>query len=1018
MTSRRVVSLDEPGGAGRIVGASGPVTLAAAGYLLVYLAWAAVPGLDAAHRELVTQIAFIPLDLAAAVCCWMAASRAEPDRQTRRAWRLVALALFLNWTVSCLVAYHTRVLGIASGFVLPDIVNLFVYPTMLWGLLSFPIAPRTPAERTRFWLDTATVMLSGTMVVWYFVLRPLALDTTSGLLDVVTAVAYPIGDLVLLFGSTAVLLRRPEETSRRALVLVAVGLLTFFVSDLVDSYLSLDGATADRRWLSAMWIARDVFVIAGAQYFSRTATFDVVSAPHQATRFSLMPYAALVVGYGLLISVVRHDWAEPLGGLVLGAVALTGLTVLRQIAAVRDRDRAQQAARRIEERFVALARYASDLIVVLDPDATVRYVSPSIERLLGHEPSRIAGTSLLALVHPDDAPRAREFVSTSAARPGVTEPIAWRLLHRDGTWRHVENVGTNLLAEPSVHGLVLNTRDVSERTRIEAELERARDEALASARLKSQFLANMSHEIRTPMNGVLGMTSLLADTDLTPEQREFADTAHSCANSLLTLINDILDFSKIEAGKLAFEVLDFDLWSTIDGAFDVVAARAHSKGLELAAFIDADVPTGLRGDPGRVQQVLANLVGNAVKFTEHGEVVVSISAVEDTAHHMTVRVEVRDTGIGIAPDAQRRLFDAFTQADGSTTRRYGGTGLGLAISRQLVELMNGEIGVESQVGQGSTFWFTVRFEKQSPPVDPAPADVRLAAMKVLVVEGSETVGRSVRQLASAWCGAVDQAREPDAALVMLRRESAAGRPYDVAIVDSNAANCDGLDLVSAIRDDTTLGSTRLVRLAPIGRGSNPHAGMATHLAKPMKRSHLRRCLEASLENGRTDGGVDGRRDGRVNGRTDELDNGRGGGRVNGRADELAKRRDDGSVDGRAARVLVVEDNAVNRTVVIRRLEASGYAVDVAANGLEALEALATADYDLVLMDCQMPEMDGYSATEEIRRREGESKHTTIIAMTANALEGDRDRCLACGMDDYISKPIDWHDLRATLARWR
>jgi len=997
MANRRSAASGSLGSFARRIGeACGAVTLAATGYLFVYLIWAAVPGVGIDQREFVTQFAFVPLDLAAAVFCWLASGRAEADRQTRRAWRLVALALLLNWTVSCLVIYHNRVLGTQPGFGVPDLVNLFVYPTMLWGLLSFPIAPRTASERTRFWLDTGAVMLSGTMVVWYFVLRPLALDTTSGVFDIATAVAYPIGDLVLLFGSMAILLRRPEETSRRALALVAVGLLTFFVSDLVDSYLSLYG-TGERRWLSAMWIARDVFVIAGAQYFRRRPPSATAPALQNAAPFTLVPYAAVVVGYGLLVTVVREVWAEPLGGLVLGAVALTGITVLRQIVAVRERDRAQQTARRTEERFIALVRHASDLIIVLEPDSTVRYVSPSIERLLGYEPPAIVGTALFDILHPEDAARAREFVAAAAGRAGVTEPLAWRLRHRDGTWRHVENVGTNLLDEPSVRGLVLNTRDVSERTRIEAELERARDAALESARLKSEFLANMSHEIRTPMNGVLGMTSLLAETELTPEQREFAETAHSCAGSLLTVINDILDFSKIEAGKLAFEVVDFDLWSTIDGAFEVVAGGARSKQLALAAFVDANVPTSLRGDPGRVQQVLTNLVGNAVKFTDRGEVVVSVAVVEQTSRDLALRVTVRDTGIGIAPEAQQRLFDAFTQADGSMTRRYGGTGLGLAISKQLVTLMNGAIGVESQPGQGSTFWFTVRFEKQAQPAGPVPPSPALAGARVLVVEGCETVGRAIRQMASGWCGVVDYVGGRDEALAMLRRRAADGRAYDVAILEMTAGQ-DGVDLVRAIRADEALRATRLVGLAPPDLGAHLRASsVVTHLTRPVKRSQLRRCLEAA---------------------------------VSGVADTPADRRPSApprvaidrdrhaSAAGGTTRVLVVEDNPVNKRVVVRRLETSGYSVVVASNGHEALDALAKADFDLVLMDCQMPEMDGYTATAEVRRREGASKHTPIIAMTANALEGDRERCLLAGMDDYIGKPIDWDELRATLERWR
>jgi PAS domain S-box-containing protein len=999
MLAKRSTRAGTPGGfCARIADGAGPVALTAILYLLGYLAWAMVPWGGAALRELGTEVAFIPTDLAAAVSCWLAAARSDLDRQTRRAWRLVALALLLNWAVSCLVIYTARILGITAGFTVSDVVNLVVYPTMLWGLLSFPMAPRTASERTRFWLDIGTVMLSGTMLVWYFVLRPLALDTTSGVLEIATAVAYPIGDLVLLFGSMAVLLRRPEETSRRALAFVAAGLLTFFVSDLLDSYLSLDGAPVDRRWLSAMWIARGVFIVIGAQYARRGTRSDATPGPRRAPSFSLAPYAGLLVGYGLLLAVLRNVWAEPLGGLVLGAVALTALTVLRQIAAVRERDRAQQAAQRTEDRFVALVRHASDLIVVLEPDSTVQYVSPSVERLLGYPPSAFVGTPLLDFVHPDDASRARAFVSACAARAGVTEPLAWRLRHRDGTWRHVENIGTNLLGEPSVRGLVLNTRDASERMRIEAELERARDAALASARMKSEFLANMSHEIRTPMNGVLGMTSLLAETELTGEQREFAETAHACAESLLALINDILDFSKIEAGKLAFDVRDFDLWSTIEGTFDLVAARASSKGLEVAAFVDPDVPTSVRGDPGRLQQVLVNLVGNAVKFTERGEIVVSVSVVDEGPRDVLLRVAVRDTGIGIAPEAERRLFEAFTQADGSTTRRYGGTGLGLAISKQLVELMKGEIGLESRLGEGSTFWFTARLQKQAQPASPVPPSPALANARILIVSGSNAAARAVGQLASRWARVVDHASGSGDALATLRREAAAGRPYDVAVVDATAATVDAARLVPAILTDDALAATRIVALSPLGRGADGRvSGVTAHLATPVKPSQLRRSLEAA-----------------VAGTTHPAQEKQPSTSPRPPSQPASHRR--GTAPG-TARVLVVEDNPVNRLLVVRRLEAARYAVDVAANGVEALNAVAARRYDLVLMDCQMPEMDGYRATQEIRRREGTSMHTPIVALTANALEGDRERCLAAGMDDYISKPIDWDRLRTTLGHW-
>jgi two-component system sensor histidine kinase/response regulator len=539
-------------------------------------------------------------------------------------------------------------------------------------------------------------------------------------------------------------------------------------------------------------------------------------------------------------------------------------------------------------------------------------------------------------------------------------------------------------------GFVRSARLLQSEGRARTEARASRDAALEASRAKSAFLATMSHEIRTPMNGVIGLTGLLQHTELDERQRQYVDGVHLAGEALLRIINDILDFSKIEAGKLELDIIDFSLVQVVEEAAELVAESARNKGLELLAYCSPELPLDLRGDPSRLRQVLLNLATNAVKFTDTGEVVLRARLEGETADGLVVLFEITDTGVGLETIDRQRLFDPFSQADSSTTRRFGGTGLGLAICQQLVTAMGGELGVDSEIGQGSTFWFTLPL--QLAEADTTTASVRstveLTGLRALVVDDNETNRLILRGQLTAWGMRPDVANDGHSALAMLEEAATSETPYAMALLDLCMPGMDGMELAKRISDSASLAGVELLLLTSVPDVSAEEAlahGVSVRLTKPVQLSRLHSAIQ---------------------------DLSRGSRRSRNRPVSAKA-----PAPGGRGHVLVVEDNHVNQLVAVGILEHLGYSTEVAGNGLEALTSWSRTVFGAVLMDCQMPEMDGYDATREIRRLEGDGPRTPVIAMTAGVTEGERERCLLAGMDDYVSKPVSPSELDATLTRW-
>jgi len=673
-------------------------------------------------------------------------------------------------------------------------------------------------------------------------------------------------------------------------------------------------------------------------------------------------------------------------------------------ALTRRRNEAELKAQR--DFAMLILNHMGQGITVTNFEGRFEFVNPAYARMLGYKPEEMIGK------FPDEFTVESDLAllekARVARRVGQQSTYEARLKLASGGEMYALINGVPYLRDSTGVGAISVITDLTERKRMEDALALARDQALEASRLKSEFVATMSHEIRTPMNGIIGMAELLLESPLDHEQHDFAQIVLTEAQNLLNIINDILDFSKIEAGKLLLDPSDFELSTLVEGVTELVTPRTAPKNLSLMCFVDPRIPLYLRGDVGRLRQVLLNLVGNAAKFTERGEIVVRANLQTITETHVELRFSVKDSGIGIPESARKRLFQPFTQVEGGTTRSFGGTGLGLAISKRLVELMGGEIGVESVEGLGSTFWFTVFLERAIHSVkNPAlNTGVDMAGLRVLLVDDNQTQLEILQNYIRSWGMRGVTAANARDALSSMQHAATINAPYDLAVIDLVMPGMDGLDLVSIIRKDPALASTRLIMITAydeIGQAEKAlKSGIDLYLTKPVKQS----CLFDAIANiAASQLPANTRRDRTPLSQVPNVHSTQTGALRSGKL------------------LLLVEDNPANQKVTQMQLNRLGYVAVIASNGREAVETIeAVLDagnrYGLILMDVQMPEMDGYEATRKIRQLEKQvGMYTPIVAMTAHAMKGDRERSLEVGMDDYISKPVQLDALNAVLQRW-
>jgi signal transduction histidine kinase/DNA-binding response OmpR family regulator len=972
------------------------------------------------------------------------------------AWLILAAATF-SFTIGDFICAYMEIVLKEDPFL--SIANYFFlayYPLFLLGIFSLPAIKFAYSERFKMMLDTGIVMVSAILVFWSLIIGPAIQEPgNSDLLTLFLSIAFPVADLILLFSVLELLFKRIYQSERTPLLFLAGGIISLIVTDSIyfrliweDAYVA--GGLLDLGWPFA-YLLIGLAGISQANAVSKGSLLpveDVQPRYGQLTWPLYLPYICAAGAFALLIWSHDHSIGLSFSVLSWAVAIIVGLVVVRQILVlnenvklyheaqldIRERKRAQQeiirlneeleerVAQRTEEleianrdlhcevqertlaeaamkdsehRLADIINFLPDATFVIDKEGTVIAWNLAIEKMTGFKAVDILGKDRYEYSLPFYGER-RPILIDLVLKPCSDFEKAYDSIKKhdsstivgesfvpDLNGKAIYLLGSAAVlydSEGNIYGAIESIRDITERKKAEEDLKNARDRAESATKSKSKFLANMSHEIRTPMNAVIGMTGLLLETKLMPEQRDYLEIIRNSGSALLAVINDILDYSKIDGDKLELEVLPFNLMGCIEISMDLVAAKAAEKGLELTYFQKDGVPTMLKGDEIRLRQILINLLGNAVKFTEKGEVMLSVSSSPADDGKVELHFEVKDTGIGITQENLGKLFQFFTQVDSSTTRHYGGTGLGLAISRRLVEMMGGKIWAESERGVGSTFHFTISCAASDQGSALTSSDPNLAGKRVLIVEGNQSVRNMIAQFVQSWGMEMTALATSEEALENLDRAV-----YDFVILDAILPDIDGPLLARQIRAKDQ-SNPFIVMVSQMGSKVVRDDSVSGWLSKPLKPTQFKSLLQ-NLITPKNDATKD--------------------------AEGLTFSEPEKGAD---LTILLAEDNFINQKVALSMLKHLGYRADVAMNGLDVMAALQRKQYDVILMDIQMPDMDGLDATRRIREQKNLEKQPCIIAITAYALEGDREEFLNAGMNDYLSKPIQIEELKLALEK--